>query len=140
MKKSTTPQTVLITGCSEHGLGDALAQALHKRGYRVFATARNPSKISHFEALGIETLLLDVLEAKSIAACVSAVEKLTGGSLDMLINNSGTGYNMPLVDVDMSEARKIFELNVFALLAVTQAFVPLLLNSSRQCTPPRTLL
>jgi NAD(P)-dependent dehydrogenase (short-subunit alcohol dehydrogenase family) len=124
-------KTVLITGCSHSGLGDALAQAFHKRGLRVIATARNPAKIAHFKALGIETLLLDVLSAQSISDCVSAVSDLTGGSLDILINNSGAGHNMPLADTDIAEARKTFDLNVWALLAVTQAFLPLLLESSR---------
>lgn len=124
-------KTVLITGCSEGGLGDALAQAFHKRGLRVIATGRNPSKIAHFKALGIQTLPLDVLSAESIKACVSAVADLTGGSLDILVNNSGAGYNMPLADTDINEARACFDLNVWALLAVTQAFLPLLLESSR---------
>jgi len=129
MKIPSPQKTVLITGCSEHGLGDALAQALHRHGYRVFATARNPSKISHFENLGIETLPLDVLSPKSIEACISSVTSLTGGSLDMLINNSGAGYSMPLIDVSIPSAHSCFDLNVFALLSVTQAFLPLLMKS-----------
>jgi 1-acylglycerone phosphate reductase len=128
---ASADKTVLITGCSQGGLGDALAQAFHKRGLRVIATARNPAKIAHFKALGIETLPLDVLSAQSISDCVSAVSDMTGGSLDILVNNSGAGYNMPLADTDIVEARKTFDLNVWALLAVTQAFLPLLLKSSR---------
>ena len=125
----SSERTVLITGCSQGGLGDALAQAFHKRGLRVIATARNPSKIVHFKALGIETLVLDVLSPDSIKQCVSSVADMTGGSLDILLNNSGAGYMMPLADADMLEARKCFELNVIAVIAVTQAFLPLLLKS-----------
>lgn len=124
-------RTVLITGCSDGGLGSALALAFHKRGLRVLATARNPSKMSNLTALGIETLPLDVLSASSISACVSSVTSLTGGSLDILVNNSGAGYSMPLSDTDIDEARQCFELNVWALLSVTQAFLPLLLNSQQ---------
>lgn len=127
----SSKKTVLITGCSEGGLGSALALAFHKRGLRVFATARNPSKMSHLTALGIETLTLDVLSASSISACVSSVTSLTGGSLDILVNNSGAGYTMPLSDTDIDDARQCFELNVWAVLAVTQAFLPLLLNSQQ---------
>jgi 1-acylglycerone phosphate reductase len=128
---SSSQKTVLVTGCSQGGLGDALAQAFHKRGLRVIATARNPSKITHFKALGIETLPLDVLSAKSIEECVSSVADLTGGTLDILVNNSGAGYSMPLTDTDIDEARKCYDLNVWALLAVTKAFLPLLLESHR---------
>jgi len=128
---SSSNKTVLITGCSNGGLGDALAQAFHQRGLRVIATARNPAKIAHFKALGIETLPLDVLSAESIEACVASVADMTGGSLDILVNNSGAGYGMPLADADINEAKKCYDLNVWALLAVTQVFIPLLLQSRR---------
>ena len=127
---SARPRTILITGCSEGSLGDALAQAFHARGQRVIATARNPARLAHFKALGIETLTLDVLSAESISACVAAVAEKTGGSLDMLLNNSGGGYTMPLLDADLDESRKLFELNVWSVLAVIKAFTPLLLKST----------
>ena len=84
-------KTVLITGCSDGGLGAALATAYHKAGYRVFATARTPSKMVTLKASGIETLSLDVLSESSLSACVSEVQKLTGGSLNVLLNNAGAG-------------------------------------------------
>jgi 1-acylglycerone phosphate reductase len=123
------PKSILITGCSEGGLGDALARAFSRRGHHVIATARNPAKIKHFEALSIQTLSLDVLSSDSIKQCVSDVAAHTNGSLDMLINNSGGGYSMPLADVSIPEARRLFDLNVWSMLAVTQAFLPLLLKS-----------
>lgn len=118
-------KTVLITGCSEGGLGDVLAQEFHSRGYRVFATARNPNKMAHFHALGIETLVLDVLSQDSIKAAVEQVSKLTD-KLDILVNNSGGGYSMPLIDAEISKMRDLFELNVISYMAVTQAFLPLI--------------
>lgn len=127
----TQKKVVLITGCSAGGIGDALAQAFHKTGKtRVFATARNMSKVAHFTALGIETLQLDVESDDSIRACVKEVVAATGGVLDVLINNSGAGYNMPLADVDLKVAKSVFNLNVFSVLAVTNAFLPLLLRSA----------
>lgn len=69
----TPKQTILITGCSDHSLGSALALAFHKAGYRVFASARNPSKLTHVEAAGIETVQLDVTSEESIAAAAAAV-------------------------------------------------------------------
>jgi 1-acylglycerone phosphate reductase len=125
----TAKKTVLITGCSKGGLGDSLACAFHSRGYRVIATARNLSKIAHFTSQGVETLTLDVTSQSSIAECVSRVSSLTGGRLDILLNNSGGGYSMPLVDASLDDARKLFDLNVWPILAVTQAFLPLLLKS-----------
>jgi 1-acylglycerone phosphate reductase len=85
-------RTVLITGCSQGGLGDALAQAFHaSSGVRVIATARNLSKVAHLESLGIETVKLDVLSPQSIEDCVAQVSNMTGGQLDILLNNSGAG-------------------------------------------------
>lgn len=123
-------KSILITGCSDGGLGAALALAFHEAGWRVFATARNTSKLKGIAASGIEFLELDVTSPASVAECVSKVATLTGGSLDALLNNAGAGYVMPLMDVDVDQARDIYNLNVFSLISVTQAFVPLLLKST----------
>ena len=120
-------KTVLITGCSEGGVGDALAQRFHIAGYRVFATARDTKKLINLFP-GIEKLALDVT-SDNIKDCVKEVSRLTDGKLDMLVNNAGIGYIMPLSDADLHTAREVFEVNVFAQLAVTQAFLPLILKS-----------
>lgn len=123
---SSNKRTVLITGCSDGGIGAALAIAFHEAGLHVYATARNASKMKQLASLGIETLTLDVQSESSIAACVS---KLSG--LDILINNAGAQFLMPVVDVSISEAKTLFDLNVWAHIAMTQAFLPLLLKSSK---------
>jgi NAD(P)-dependent dehydrogenase (short-subunit alcohol dehydrogenase family) len=127
----TSQPTILITGCSDGGLGSALALAFHRAGWRVFASARNTSKLKRAEQAGIETLQLDTLSDESISRCVSRVRELTGGSLDALLNNAGAGYAMPLMDVDLARARALFDLNVWSLLSVTRAFLPLLRESTR---------
>ncbi|KAI1504779.1 NAD(P)-binding protein [Biscogniauxia marginata] len=115
---------VLITGCSDGGMGAALARAFHKAGYHVYATARNPAKMKELASLGIETLPLDVQSETSIAECVKKVS-----ALDMLVNNAGNQFLMPVVDVNIAEAKKLYDLNVWSHIAVTQAFLPLLLES-----------
>ncbi|OJJ66269.1 hypothetical protein ASPBRDRAFT_59940 [Aspergillus brasiliensis CBS 101740] len=122
-------KTVLITGCSEGGIGDALAQTFHKRGFRVFASARNTGKVEHLKHMGLDIVQLDVTDEESIKQAVSTVTTATGGCLDFLVNNSGAAYSMPLLDSDNSVAKKIFDVNVFAVVAVTQAFAPLLIAS-----------
>ncbi|ETI26634.1 hypothetical protein G647_10395 [Cladophialophora carrionii CBS 160.54] len=126
-------RTVLVTGCSDGGLGAALAVAFHKhRWYRVIATARNPEKMTHLRSLGIETLQLDVLSEESISACVEKVSALTGATLEVLVNNAGAGYNMPILDASLEQIKKQFELNVFSVIRVTQALFPLLRASSSE--------
>jgi 1-acylglycerone phosphate reductase len=124
-------RSVLITRCSKGGLGDTLARAFNAHGLRVIATARNPSKVEHLKALGNETLTLDVTSQESIQRCVDEVSALTGGSLDILLNNSGGGYHVPLTDVSIDTARELFEVNVWAVFSMIQAFMPLLLTSSQ---------
>ena len=67
-------RTVLITGCSEGGIGAALAAEFHRRGCRVFATARNVDKMQSLRALGIEAVAMDVTSDASIAKAVAEVE------------------------------------------------------------------
>ncbi|KPI39599.1 NADPH-dependent 1-acyldihydroxyacetone phosphate [Cyphellophora attinorum] len=117
-------RTVLLTGCSDGSLGSALALAFHKAGLKVYATARNPQKLTKMEEAGIETKILDVLDSASIAACVSAIPQL-----DILFNNAGGGYSTPYADIDIAKAKELFDLNTWSYVAVTQAFLPLLLES-----------
>ncbi|OKL62227.1 hypothetical protein UA08_02237 [Talaromyces atroroseus] len=121
---SSGKRKVLITGCSDGGLGAALAIAFHRAGLHVIATARNPAKLKRLEALGIETYTLDTLSDSSIAECVSKLAEL-----DILVNNAGSGHCMPVADVSIAEAKKCFDLNVWSYIAVAQAFLPLLLKS-----------
>jgi NAD(P)-dependent dehydrogenase (short-subunit alcohol dehydrogenase family) len=122
-------RTILVTGCSDGSLGSALALALHAYGWRVFASARNASKLTATEAAGIESVIMDVCSDESVSAAVDHVKKLTGGSLDGLINNAGAAYNTPVIHIDIAKAHEVYELNVFSIVRVTQAFLPLLLKS-----------
>ncbi|KIV93513.1 hypothetical protein PV10_04724 [Exophiala mesophila] len=118
------PRSVLITGCSDGGLGAALAIELHNAGLHVYATARNPSKLTQVQAHGIETFTLDVTSQDSIVAAVARVP-----SLDILVNNAGALYSMPFSDMSIPRAKELFDLNVWSYLAVTQAFLPTLIKS-----------
>ncbi|KAK4443117.1 IBR finger domain protein [Podospora aff. communis PSN243] len=127
----TSPQrTVLITGCSDGGCGSALALAFHKSRWRVFASARNPSKLRVVQAAGIETLPLDITSPSSITAAASHISSLTSGTLTCLVHNAASGFTMPLVDVDIPAAKSLFDTNVFSIISVTQAFLPLLRNAA----------
>lgn len=126
---ATTKKTVLITGCSDDGIGSGLAQALQARNMHVFATARTPSKMSQLASLENVTLLkLDVTDPTDIAAAVEAVTAATGGTLDCLINNAGRNHFMPILDENVQTLKSLWEINVWGPLAVTQAFAPLLIK------------
>lgn len=85
-------KTVLITGCAAGGIGHSLALSFHKRGFRVFATARSLEQLTTLAEQGIETLVLVVDDDESILRTVKAVENLTGDrGLDFL----GTCFLIP---------------------------------------------
>lgn len=124
-------RSVLITGCSAGGIGAGLAEAFREKGYHVFATLRNPSTLPSTlsKASNVTPLTLDVLSPDSIAAAVTDVSRHTGGRLDILVNNSGQNFIRPALDVPPEEGRKLFDLNFWAPLAMTQAFAPLLIEA-----------
>jgi len=82
-------KSALITGCSDGGIGAALARALKDRGFRVFATTRKLEKMKLLQELGCDCLILDVEDESTIKTASEEVRKLTGGKLDLLINNAG---------------------------------------------------
>lgn len=125
------PKSVLITGCSAGGIGSALVEGFQRRGLSVFATARSSSKMSHLEKIPNVTLLtLDVTAPHTITAAVEMVKAKTGGTLDYLVNNCGISHIAPLLDMNVEEAKEIFDVNLWGVMAMTQAFAPLLIAAS----------
>ncbi|KAI7975038.1 hypothetical protein EIK77_001898 [Talaromyces pinophilus] len=125
-------KTVLITGCSDGGIGSALAKAFQSKGVHVFATARTVSKMTSLEQLpSVKLLSLDVTSSSSIDAAVDAVRKETNGTLDYLINNAAINQYYPALDLDIAEAKRMFDTNYWGALEVTQKFAPLLIPKKR---------
>jgi 1-acylglycerone phosphate reductase len=121
-------KTVLITGCSS-GIGAALAFEFARRGLKVIATARTEVDLQKLRDShrNITALRLDLHEENAIPALKKHVEQITGGGLDYLVNNAGAHYASPAMDIDISKVRKIFEVNVFAVMQMCEAFSRLLI-------------
>jgi len=117
-------RTILITGCSS-GIGAALATELHKRGNRVYASARRPDTLAPLTELGLDTLALDVNDDASIATAIARIESEVG-HLDMLINNAGFSQVGAVVDLTREDLRRQYETNVVSPVAMTRAALPLL--------------
>lgn len=120
MKKS-----ILITGCSS-GIGYCVAHALHKRGYRVFATARRQESVEMLLAEGLESLLLDLNEPESIQQAFEAIMHRTGGELYALFNNGAYGLPGAVEDLSRQALRAQFETNVFGWLELTNLVLPIM--------------
>jgi NAD(P)-dependent dehydrogenase (short-subunit alcohol dehydrogenase family) len=124
---STSKKTILVTGCSAGGIGAAVARELAGHGHHVFATARTVAKIPA-ELAGlpnVTTLQLDVSSDESVKEAAKAVAEK--GGLDVLVNNAGCGYTMPLLDVDIAHAQRLHDTNVWGALRTIQAFSDLLI-------------
>ena len=121
---------VLVTGATA-GIGRVSALHMARRGYHVIATGRRGEELAALrdeaarERLRLDTAILDVTSAASIAAALGEVDRLTGGrGVDVLVNNAGFGMVAPLTEMTDGELRRQFETNVFGLMAVTRAFLP----------------
>jgi len=125
------PRVVLITGCSS-GIGAALAQEFHRRGHRVYATARRVESIQRLADDGLRVLSLDVTDATSVAAAAASV-RAEQGQIDLLVNNAGYGLFGAGVDLDATALRRQFETNVIGLMEVTRAFALMMCSRRQGC-------
>ncbi|GAA4651591.1 SDR family oxidoreductase [Kistimonas scapharcae] len=115
-------KTVLITGCST-GIGRALSVSLHRHGFNVWATARNPESIADLEPSGIKTAALDVTDSKQVDALIDNI-LATDGRIDMLINNAGYGAIGAIAETPASEIERQFTTNTFAPIYLIQKVIP----------------
>lgn len=119
----------LITGTSS-GIGYALAKTLLARGWRVLGSVRRTEDAERLrQDLGdhFEPLLFDVTDTDSICRAAQQTASLVGDhGLQVLINNAGIAVTGPLLHVPLEAVQRQFAVNVTGVIAVTQAFAPLL--------------
>ncbi len=122
------PQSVLITGASS-GIGEATALRLDARGFRVFAGVRNEDAAQALRERASEhltPLMLDVTDDGTIARAVETVGHAGADRILGIVNNAGIVMPGPLEFLPLEDVRRQLEVNVVGVLAVTQAFLPLL--------------
>jgi NAD(P)-dependent dehydrogenase (short-subunit alcohol dehydrogenase family) len=128
--------TTLITGANK-GIGFATARQLIAVGHTVYVGARDAERGQQAAAelgAGARPVLIDVTDDASVAAAAKTIE--AAGGLDVLVNNAGiearTADNSVLGAADLTAdmARQLFETNVFGVVRVTHAFLPLLRRSA----------
>ncbi len=116
----------LITGCST-GFGRELAKAVLDRGHRAVVTARDPGSIRDLAADRpadqVHVQQLDVTDGPEVQAVAQAAEEVFGG-VDVLVNNAGIGYFGAIEESDEAAVRRMFEINVWGLSAMTRAVLP----------------
>jgi len=136
-------RTVLITGVST-GIGQAAAAAFVDKGYRVLGTVRTTDDATRAAtAFGVRfrSLVVDLQDGASVDRAVRTIENELGPrGLDGLINNAGIALPGPLANQPLEQVRRMFEVNFFGLVALTQACLPLLgMRAERRGTPGRVI-
>jgi NAD(P)-dependent dehydrogenase (short-subunit alcohol dehydrogenase family) len=124
----------LITGANK-GLGFETARQLIAAGHTVYIGSRDAERGRRAaEQLGARNVQLDVTNDASVEAAAKAIE--ADGGLDVLINNAGIETRgagnivVGAADVTADMMRQTFETNVFGMVRVTHAFLPLLQRSA----------
>ncbi len=121
-------KAIVITGTST-GIGKACALHLDNLGFKVYAGVRKQTdgdNLKEEASCRLTPIILDVTDENSISKAVSIIEEETGGELWGLVNNAGIGRGGALEVTPVAEIRKLMEINVIGLMAVTQAFIPML--------------
>jgi NAD(P)-dependent dehydrogenase (short-subunit alcohol dehydrogenase family) len=118
-------ETALVTGANK-GIGREIARRLVAAGMTVHLGARDAARGQEAaDAVGARFVQLDVTDEEQVAKAVAGLDRL-----DVLVNNAGVAvWGTEVADVSAAELRATFEVNVFGVVTVTRACVPLLRQS-----------
>jgi NAD(P)-dependent dehydrogenase (short-subunit alcohol dehydrogenase family) len=120
----------VVTGSSS-GIGLAASLALAKYGYLTYATMRNLAKrdsiqsVAEKQHLPIRTVQLDVTNENSVKNAIQSILS-ESGRIDLLVNNAGYGVTGAFEDIGIDEIKALYETNVFGVIRVTQAVLPIM--------------
>ncbi|TFK90607.1 oxidoreductase [Polyporus arcularius HHB13444] len=116
-------KVILVTGCSDGGIGSALCAEYASRGCKVYATARRMEAMHGLRHSNVEKLVLDVTDEKNINDVVDTVISKEG-RIDVLVNNAGVLCIGPVIDVSMDVIEKTYDANVFSVIRMCKAVIP----------------
>ncbi len=117
-------KTVLITGASS-GIGKSVATYFHSRGWNVAATMRRPENEHDLSQLDrVKPFRLDVLDEDTIESAIKDTVQHFG-QVDVVVNNAGYGLVGPFEASTGEQIKRQFDTNVFGLMNVTRAVLPL---------------
>jgi NAD(P)-dependent dehydrogenase (short-subunit alcohol dehydrogenase family) len=120
----------VVTGSSS-GIGLATSLALARNGYLTYATMRNLAKRNSFESIAdkqhlpIRVVQLDVTDENSIKSAIESILS-EAGRIDLLVNNAGYVLTGAFEDIGINEIKALYETNVFGVIRVTQAVLPIM--------------
>ncbi|MDT5258232.1 MAG: hypothetical protein QOD10_3312 [Mycobacterium sp.] len=122
-------ELVVVSGAST-GIGAATVKELARKGFHVLAGVRRDIDADALRAEGIEPHILDITVDSDVAAIADRVARdPLCRPLRALVNNAGISANAPVETLPIAEWRRLFEVNLFGHVAMTQALLPALRRS-----------
>jgi NAD(P)-dependent dehydrogenase (short-subunit alcohol dehydrogenase family) len=121
---SATKGAVVVTGATG-GIGFATSRALKELGFRVFGSFLPSENRAPLDELGIDAFALDITDPASVDRAREEVLRSLGSTpLAGLVNNAGIADGGPVEMTDLVALRRMLDVNVFGMFAVTKAFLP----------------
>lgn len=114
---------IIITGTSS-GIGYELVKLAVELGHEVLALSRNLAPLAALKNPKIALMPFDITHEVAIEAAADFVRKDWEGKFDILINNAGSLISKPYSQLSISDFRKVYEVNVFGVAALTQKLLP----------------
>ena len=124
------PKVAVVTGSSS-GIGQETSLTLARNGFLTYATMRNLNKkeniksVAEKENLPVKIVMLDVTDDRSVKDAVKSITA-EANRIDVLVNNAGYGLVGVFEDLAMEEIKSQYETNLFGVIRVTQAVLPIM--------------
>lgn len=118
----TRQPVALVTGATS-GIGAAIANGLHGRGYLVYAVGRKPEALAALQSQGMQARSVDITDEAAVTRLVGEITA-EHTAVDVLINCAGIPFRGPLEQASLDEVRFLFETHVVAPLHLSQAVLP----------------
>jgi len=115
-------KNIIITGTSR-GIGFELVKLFVEAGHAVLALSRNTIPVLDLKLKNCEAFSCDITKPSDIEK-VSEYIKENWQQVDILINNSGLLVNAPFSEIPLQDFKRVYDVNVFGVAALTQAVVP----------------
>lgn len=112
-------QVILITGGSS-GIGKAIGELLHEKGYKVYGTSRDSSR---YPDSVFPLINMDLIDSDSISNAIADLIR-QAGKIDILINNAGVGITGPLEETPVKEVHYAMQVNLYGPMQVINAVLP----------------
>lgn len=122
--------TVLVTGCSS-GIGYCVAKGLKKRGYNVYATARQQADVERLISEGFKCLRLDYADSESVQDLANELMLLIGCDLYAVFHNGAYGQAGAVEDLSRETLEKQFAANVFGWMELNNRLIVMMRQNNR---------